>query len=515
MGNICEVKENGETVCKYEYDTLGRLTREDNLAFGKTTTWAYDVNGNITAKREYSLTAKPTDKLYSLDGTCILYGYGECGDRLLSYGNEAIVYDAVGNPIVYKGKTASWQYGKQLTAYDGNTFVYDARGRRIGKNGMTYRYDHDGNLLTQSNGLSFLYDHTGLLALTYRGETYLYRKDVQGNIIAMLDTNGNIVVKYVYDAWGNESKTVDNCFWRSETAQNVQSTFGKQGAEGAICDCDTRRLCDGGGKCLVDASTTNVALADLNPFRYRSYYYDTETGLYFLKTRYYDPETGRFLSPDSVEYLDPNTIGGLNLYAYCNNNPVMNVDPDGHLVITTSLIISVAIWGAIVGAVAGGVYGGIVANATGQSVWGGIVLGAFGGAIMGAGAGIGTLLMAPAISVTATVGVASVTMNSLLSFAVGAAVAFGTGAGAGAITEIMSQKWNNGKVDNWQSVGYSALQWGVLNLGSGFFAALGEAAVIGATACFTTKALSIIFGNIKVDAAIGFLGMLLDYARSA
>ena len=70
-------------------------------------------------------------------------------------------------------------------------------------------------------------------------------------------------------------------------------------------------------------------LSQLNPFRYRGYYYDTETGLYFLKTRYYDPEVGRFITIDDLSYLDPDTINGLNLYAYCGNNPVMAVDPNG------------------------------------------------------------------------------------------------------------------------------------------------------------------------------------------
>ena len=70
-------------------------------------------------------------------------------------------------------------------------------------------------------------------------------------------------------------------------------------------------------------------IGNRNPIRYRGYYYDTETGLYYLKTRYYDPEVGRFISIDDISYLDPDTINGLNLYAYCGNNPVMRVDPNG------------------------------------------------------------------------------------------------------------------------------------------------------------------------------------------
>ena len=102
-----------------------------------------------------------------------------------------------------------------------------------------------------------------------------------------LDCVGSVVVEYKYDAWGNH----------------------------AILDANGDDLTSGVGV--------------LNPFRYRSYYYDEETDLYYLQTRYYDPEVGRFLSQDDVSYLAPDNINGLNLYAYCSNNPVMNVDPTG------------------------------------------------------------------------------------------------------------------------------------------------------------------------------------------
>ena len=86
---------------------------------------------------------------------------------------------------------------------------------------------------------------------------------------------------------------------------------------------------DAWGKCVVDTSTTNTTLANLNPFRYRSYYLDTETRFYFLKTRYCDPEIGRFMTIDDISYIDPESINGLNLYAYCGDNPVMGYDPNG------------------------------------------------------------------------------------------------------------------------------------------------------------------------------------------
>lgn len=114
---------------------------------------------------------------------------------------------------------------------------------------------------------------------------FFYFEDRQSNIVALLDNTSAVVVKYKYDAWG---------------------------------------------KCVVDESTTNTTLANLNPFRYRSYYFDVETGFYFLKTRYYDPEIGRFMTIDDISYLDPDSINGLNLYAYCFNTPVNCVDPTGN-----------------------------------------------------------------------------------------------------------------------------------------------------------------------------------------
>ena len=106
----------------------------------------------------------------------------------------------------------------------------------------------------------------------------------------MLDENGEVVVRYVYNAWG-EHKVLN-----PDGTENTSASF----------------------------------IGNINPFRYRGYYYDTSLKLYYLVTRYYDPVVGRFISQDSFEYADPDTINGLNLYAYCANNPVMNVDPTGH-----------------------------------------------------------------------------------------------------------------------------------------------------------------------------------------
>ncbi len=140
-------------------------------------------------------------------------------------------------------------------------------------------------------------------------------------------------------------------------------------------------------------------LSQLNPFRYRGYYYDTETGLYFLKTRYYDPEVGRFITIDDLSYLDPDTINGINLYAYCGNNPVMRTDSNGSswwsdfwdgfltaictvLIVAAVVVLSVATMG-VGAAVTGALGGGLIA-----SIIGGAVGGAITGAIFGAGISI-------------------------------------------------------------------------------------------------------------------------------
>ena len=319
MGNIAEIRENGELYAKYAYDTIGRLVREDNKKLGKTVIFTYDTNGNILCRKEYAFTL--TDKLDELECTTFAYTYD--GDKMLSYNGEACVYDTIGNPTTYCNKTLIWENGRQLSSYDNTTFTYDNLGRRTAKNGTSFTYDASGNLIHQSNGISFIYDASGVCGICHGNSTYFYRKDILGNIVAILDANGEIVAKYTYDAWGNHS---------------------------------------------ITATEGNETIANLNPFRYRGYYYDVETELYFLKTRYYDPEIGRFITIDDISYLDPDSINGLNLYAYCGNNPVMCVDPSGTFAFSTFLI-GLAI-SSLVTWVAGEVFGHQLVGGIGSAIGG-------------------------------------------------------------------------------------------------------------------------------------------------
>ncbi len=285
-GNIVKIYENGALTVRYGYDSIDRLIREDNKKIGFTALYAYDNCGNILCKRQTAFTLK--ENAEECEFTQTRYGYE--GDKLLTFGGEVCEYDEIGNPILYRGKVAEWEKGRQLRAYNGTRFAYDGSGRRISKNGITYTYDGNGNLISDSNGIEYLYDNSGIFAVKYQNSTYFYRKDVQGNVISLLDENGAVVVKYIYDAWGNHA------------------------------------VLDGAGNDITD---DDLHIGNLNPFRYRGYFYDPETELYYLQTRYYDPETGRFITIDAIEYLDPETINGLNLYAYCGDNPVMGYDPDG------------------------------------------------------------------------------------------------------------------------------------------------------------------------------------------
>ena len=353
MGNISEVRENGVLTVSYAYDKIGRLVRENNRKFGKTWLWSYDNCGNILSKREAQFTLKPADEIEAFTDEK-MYAYN--GDKLLSFGDEILFYtDTEGkehdNPLIYRGHQLSWSFERRLASFGDNVFAYDGYGRRIRKNNTVFTYDANNKLIKQSDGtntLGFIYDNSGLSGVKHNDKEYIYSKDIQGNIISILDKSGREVVQYKYDAWGNVITEV------------------------------------------IDEA--HAAIAELNPFRYRSYYYDPETNLYYLNTRYYDPETGRFISQDDVSYLDPESVNGLNLYAYCGNNPVMNVDPNGTFAITALLIGLIV--GAIIGAAVGGTVAGCVASGNGATGWelaGWIMLGVFGGAVIGGaiGAGLG------------------------------------------------------------------------------------------------------------------------------
>ena len=343
---------------RYYYDELNRLRREDDEVFGFTTFYTYN-GGNITSVTKYPYTA---DEFPSGTGSTLTYHYAQGSDKLLytifdGAQQQSFSYDSAGNPLLWNGSVLQWERGRQLKAFGGITFTYDAGGVRQSKtaNGVTTSYFTEGNRIhreERSDGktLLYAYDASGLASITYNGTLYFVQKNFQGDIVALVNQNGNVVAKYVYDAWGN----------------------------GKVCNASGTE------------NTSSSFIGNINPFRYRGYYYDVETGLYYLQTRYYEPRAGRFLNADSVDFIAPDLIGGLNLYAYCNNNPVMYSDPEGTFVLV--------LVGAVAGAVAS-VLGRMIGDRLSgeDSTWQEYVGSAISGAVSGALATTGVGLVAAAV----------------------------------------------------------------------------------------------------------------------
>ena len=300
-GNLETISNGTSLLSKYYYDGLNRLKREDNHTAGKTYVWDYDVGGNILFKKEYALC---TDVNL---GACLdtkTYTYKSEGwrDRLDSFDGQTCTYDLMGNPLTYLGHNLEWTKVRRLAKFDNNTFEYGASGIRYRKNNTVYTLD--GNkILRESDGtktLTYYHGGSGIVGFEYNGTDYYFRKNLQGDVTEIYTSAGLKVASYAYDAWG---------------------------------------------KVLVVNNYTDDNIGDLNPIRYRSYYYDVETGLYYLNSRYYDPEVGRFINADTTDVLEnaQYDINGLNLYAYCDNNPVADRDDEGDASFWKKLVKAVAV----------------------------------------------------------------------------------------------------------------------------------------------------------------------------
>ena len=288
-GNIASATLNGKWT-GYTYDELGQLIQvndhSDTCSGENGTTWkyTYDLGGNILKKERFAY-ADTTTPLET-----ITYEYGDANwrDKLTAVNGSTIRYDAIGNPLNDGTWTYTWQNGRQLQKMQkaGVTaeFVYNADGLRVQKtvNGVATKYTlHGKNVVHMTSGtdeLHFFYDAQNRPAVVvYNGTVYAYVKSLQGDIVAILDENGNTAVSYGYDAWGAP-------LW---CTGELAETLGK-----------------------------------VQPFRYRGYVFDEETGLYYLRSRYYNPRWGRFVNADGA-------IIQKNLFAYCSNGPIVGYDPSG------------------------------------------------------------------------------------------------------------------------------------------------------------------------------------------
>ncbi|MBR2377572.1 MAG: hypothetical protein IKA85_07395, partial [Clostridia bacterium] len=427
-GFVTSTQYNGKTF-NYTYDAAGRLASE--TIDGTTKTYTYDSNNSIA-----SVTTGSSTVNYNFDS------YGRILYYVENNTNNFFSYDSMGNPIKYKGTYSGgtnmvWSQGRKLESgtLNNNTFAYsyDMNGLRYKKtvNGNVTEYYLDGSKIiaenrktgTSNNLIYYIYDMMGLSGFVYNGANYYYEKNTLGDIIGIRDSSGTQVATYTYDAWGN-------------------------------------------------ILTKTGSMADINPFRYRGYYYDTETGFYYLQTRYYDPTIRRFINADNYELLPTlsQTIGQLNLYAYANNNPIMFTDETGEGFFISLLI------GVLIGAVVGGIIGGVSAGIQGENIWGGVLSGALVGGVLGAATLVGgaTALAIGGKSIAGFVAVSTFAEKGvLLATTVGITMTSSFASGVGSYT--IETYFNNRKF-NWNDAirnGGNTTLKGLTNYGVGMVMGVG------------------------------------------
>ena len=280
------ILSDGRTL-SYEYDAEERITKVTDSIDG-TTEYTYDalgqlltetVNGEVVNSMEYDNygnIVKKNNKVYT-------YGDATWKDLLTSYDGQSITYDKQGNPTKYLGHTLTWEKGRQLKSFDGNTYIYNANGIRTSKTigEVKHTYTLDGTKILREtwagNTLIPLYDNEdNVCGILYNNVPYYFIKNLQGDVITIVDKDAQPVARYSYDAWGVPTVTLD---------------------------------------------TSDCQIADINPFRYRGYYYDKEIGLYYLQSRYYDTEVGRFINMDEAIMISiEHATLKQNLFAYCSND---------------------------------------------------------------------------------------------------------------------------------------------------------------------------------------------------
>ena len=314
-GRLVKILDSGSsttTRATYGYDQQGQLTSAK--VGGTSYTYTYDTAGNIQSKKVGSTTTNYT------------YGNSAWRDLLTAYGGNTITYSG-GNPTkYYDGSTFTWTQGRRLaTAKVGSTnisYTYDMAGVRSSKTvgSTTYDFTTLSGLVTRQTGggktIDFVYDENNQpLAMKYNNTLYYYVLNAQGDVVRIVNSSRSVVASYTYDPWGK----------------------------------------------IISSSGT---LADINPLRYRGYYYDAETGFYYLQSRYYDPAIGRFINADSYASTDATGLLSTNMFAYCENDPVNKSDPTGEV---APILVAMA-GGALVGIAEQFMTDVIYAMVTGQSL---------------------------------------------------------------------------------------------------------------------------------------------------
>lgn len=296
-GNITSVKDANQTETVtdfYQYDERNQLIRENSQSQKKTILYDYDLGGNLVSVKEYAYTTG------EVQGDPVRKGEGTFDsiwkDKLLKWNTTEMKYDAVGN-MLKKGTTVfTWNQGRMLATVDNGkkiSYGYDHTGNRVRKtvDGVTTDYCMAGDILvaeiTGDKTIWYRYDSAAnLISMRANGQEFFYIKNLQKDVIALADASGEIVTEYKYNSWG---------------------------------------------KVLSITGSKKDTIGKINPFRYKSYYYDNETGMYYLRNRYYDPTIRRFINADNFFAVQGSleTLHNRNLFAYCDHNPLTRSDSDG------------------------------------------------------------------------------------------------------------------------------------------------------------------------------------------
>ena len=289
------IKTDSKNSVSYEYDNLGNIVKKNEG--GIEYTYKYLSNNRLKSvesnNKKINISYDESNPLYP---SLIERSEGEKREEIkLSYEGRRLSIVEIGTKkYLYKYDSL----GQRVIKEEGNNKErYQYQDRRIkqvekeGEYSLIYSYSSNGIIQSVSE-------------ISNKDiKTYFYLIDIIGNIVGLVDENGNIVVEYDY------------------------SSYGK-----------------------VEVKKDTVGISKKDHIRYKGYIYDEETKLYYLISRYYDPEIGRFISPDSVEYIEPSSISGLNLYVYCGNDPINMYDPSGNFAISIGLLLAI---GGIVGAAIG------------------------------------------------------------------------------------------------------------------------------------------------------------------